>query len=199
MKSLVVDQLHASLNKTKETSAKVEKTEITKYVETCFALSNIEREQNFLVTSGGYFPVEEYEIHSPMAGLLLPCSVTFTGDKFLAKELKKSIEAYSYDASNILAPWEFKALGMRIASLFRKQFVGMNVKPLVAPALLSTIEVITDGSKVKLDNPSSVNALPVPLKIADDLFEDMAFRDQFNDVVNRVIVNIISDLKAKQN
>lgn len=199
MKSLISNQLHASFNKTKETSAKVEKTDITKYVETCLALSSIQPEQNFIVAGGGYFPVEEYEIHSPMAGLLLPCSVTFSGDKFLAKELRKHIDAYSYDVNNVLTPWEFKSIGVYIAGLYRKQFVGMSVKSLVAPALLSTVEVITDGSKVKLDNPGSVNSLPVPLTIANDLFEEVAFRDQFEDVINRVIVNIVCDLKAKQN
>ena len=199
MKSLITSQLYSSLLKTKETSAKVEEQEVAEYVSTCFALSSIQREQTVLVTENGNFPVEEYEIHSPMAGLLLPCSVTFSADAYHTKELRKQIEAYGYEAKDVLTPWEFKNMGIRIAGLFRKQFVGLSAKSLVAPVLLSTVEVITNGSQVKVDNPGSIKVLPMPLTIADDLFTEVAFRDQFTDVINRVITNMISDLKAKQN
>lgn len=199
MKSSIAAKLHESLEKTKETSAKVLKTEVDKYIATCFALSSVERNQTVLVTPAGNFSLEEYEIHSPMAGLLLPCSVTVSADDYFAKELRKQIEAYSYEPSLVMTPWAFKQFGIVVAGLFRKQFNAVNVKSKVAPVLLSTVDVVTDGINVKSDNPGSLNALPVPLTIAEWLYEEVAFRDRFEDVINRVIVNIINDLKAKQN
>lgn len=199
MKSLIVNQLHKSLEKTKETSGKVLITEVGKYVNTCFALSSVERNQTVLVTPAGNFSLEEYEIHSPMAGLLLPCSVTVSADDYFAKELRKQIEAYSVDPNDVMTPWEFKQFGIVIAGLFRKQFSAVNVKPKVAPVLLATVDIVTDGVKVKLDNPGSVSSLPIPLTIANELYEEVAFRDKFEDIINRVIVNMINDLKAKQN
>lgn len=199
MKSLIVDTLHSSFEKTKETSAKLQKQEVTRFVETCFALSSVERNQTVLVTPAGNFSLEEYEIHSPMAGLLLPCSVTVSGDDYFAKELRKQVEAYTFDPKNVMTPWEFKRFGLEVAGLYRKQFNGVSAKSKISPVLLSTVDVVTDGTKVKADNPGSLSALPVPLTVAEWLYEEVAFRDGFADVINRVIVNIIQDLKAKQN
>lgn len=166
---------------------------VSRFIETLFALSNVERYDTMVTVANVAYPISTYTVDGRIGKAFgMPKAIRMPGTNPYIKDLRKH-----EDAEVRMSPAEFTEFQYQFLANFK---VNPNVQPIdefIRPVCVGEVTEVSNGESVHIDDLCAVKSLPVQLVASEDMYEDSYFMYPIEAVVKQVVVNFYTGLKAK--
>lgn len=166
---------------------------VLRFVETLFALSNVERYDTMVTVANVAYPISTYTVDGRIGKAFgMPKAIRMPGTNPYIKDLRKH-----EDAEVRMSPAEFTEFQYQFLANFK---VTPSVQPIdefIRPVCVGEVTEVSNGESVHIDDLCAVKSLPVQLVASEDMYEDSYFMYPIEAVVKQVVVNFYTGLKAK--
>lgn len=169
----------------------VTKSEVTKFIKTLFAISNVGPYDTTVTVGGVVYPLAAFTVDSHIAtAFVMPKAVKMPG----ASPFLKDVSVH-YKDMDIMSPAEMIEFQHKFFAMFKAQPNMIGIEEAIKVKLLGEVVEVSNGSKCHVEDLASVKSVPVELAICEQLFGEGYFNYDLKDVIRMVVVNFYTQLK----
>lgn len=170
----------------------VSEADMTDFIETVFACSNLGRYDTVIAFGGTVYPISAYTIDGRLGeAFAAPKMVCMPGTSPFLKDVRVHEEAKVK-----MSPARFIEFQYQFFANFRQSPILQSINEFIKPTTISDVKEVSNGVNVHIDDISAIKALPLKLSIADNLFNEEYFTYPIAEVIKQVVINLFIDMKA---
>lgn len=169
----------------------VSESEMKRFINTLYTLSNIGPYDTTLIVEGVPFPVEAFKVDTRIQDAFLqPRAVVMPG----TSPFRKDVSVHS-KSGNIMTPAELIEFQFKFLAMFKAQPTLQSPIEGLKPRNLSECVECGNGRAYHVEDLASIKSIPTELKLAEELFGEHYFSYAQQDVIRMVVTNFYSNLK----